>query len=139
MLKKTITYDGFDEDTYTEDFYFHMSRTELTKYLAKFPEGLDNRLRNILNAKDLHGFLEFMDELILNAYGKKSADGKRFVKTPESTKEFMDSNAYDTLFTELYEDPNKLVDFVYAIVDKKLAAQMKETEDQLKIESTPQA
>ena len=83
MLKKTITYTDYDGMERTEDFWFNLSKTELTKLDAELPGGVLGVLRKIIDKKDRKALVDFIETLILRSYGEKTLDGKRFVKTPE--------------------------------------------------------
>ena len=67
--------------------------------------------------------------MILNSYGEKSDDGKRFIKSEEMKEGFKQTNAYSELVMELVSDENKAADFVNALVPKKLSEKAKELED----------
>ena len=98
MLKKTITYTDYDGMERTEDFWFNLSKTELTKLDAELPGGVLGVLRKIIDKKDRKALVDFIETLILRSYGEKTLDGKRFVKTPDMAEEFMQTPAYDELF-----------------------------------------
>ena len=59
-------------------------------------------------------------ELILKAYGEKSADGKRFVKIDENGRNlslnFAQTEAYSQLFMELATDSDAAAAFIKGIV-----------------------
>jgi hypothetical protein len=94
MLKKTITYESFDGDEkYTEDFYFHLSKAELVEIEMSHKGGLSNSIQNIVDAEDGKTIMEEFKKIILMAYGKKSADGKRFIKNEVYREDFIASNA----------------------------------------------
>ena len=40
LTKKTITYVDFDGEDKTEDFYFNLTKAELTELASDYPEGL---------------------------------------------------------------------------------------------------
>ncbi len=46
------------------------------------------------------------------AYGQKSDDGKRFIKSEQLREEFSQTAAYSTLFMELAMDDNAAVIFL---------------------------
>ena len=52
------------------------------------------------------------------AYGQKSADGRRFVKSEELTQEFLQTEAYSELFIKLLTDENAASDFINGIIPK---------------------
>ena len=57
-------------------------------------------------------------DLVLKSYGEKSADGKRFIKTPEISEAFSQTEAYSVLFMELATDADAAAAFVNGIIPK---------------------
>ena len=53
---------------------------------------------------------------MLKAYGKKSDDGRRFIKTPEISEEFAQTEAYSDLFMLLATNAEEAAKFVNGIV-----------------------
>lgn len=116
MVKKTITYTDLNGVERTEDFYFDMSKPEIVKMQASAKGGYDVQLRSI--AANLNGALimEFFENFIAKSYGEKSDDGRRFVKSEELSKAFMQTPAYEALFEELVTDDKKAAEFVNAVM-----------------------
>lgn len=116
MLKKTITYTDYNGTERTEDFYFNLNKSEVIEMEYGRAGGLTAFLKNILEQKDQPAIMRFVKELILKSYGKKSDDGKRFIKSTELSNEFLQTEAYTNLFLELMTDANNSVSFVKAIL-----------------------
>ena len=104
MFKKTVTYNDFDGNERTEDFYFHLKKSELMEMQLSISGGWTNLLQNIIQEKDSVRLIEFFKNIIAKTYGKKSLDGRRFSKTPEILAEFQETEAYSKLFMELAFD-----------------------------------
>lgn len=128
MLKKTITYHGFDDEEteYTEDFYFHLSENELTDLNFEVEGGLANYVKRIRECKDYHKMIELFKDLIRRSYGVKSADGKRFIKDPALFEAFSQTDAYTQLYLELGSEAKAAADFVNGIIPKNLAKKIQE-------------
>lgn len=120
MLKKTITYEDFNGDMVTEDFYFHLSKAELVELEMSHEGGLSTALERIIAAKDNKALITEFKSLLLLSYGKRSDDGKRFVKTQELRDEFTSTEAYSVLFMELVTETDKAIDFVQGVIPKDL-------------------
>lgn len=120
MLKKTITYPDFDGNTRTEDFYFNLKKSEILEMHLETVGGLKQMLETIIAKQDAPKMTAVFKELILKSYGEKSADGKRFIKSEELSKEFEETNAYDILFVELM-DANNAAAFINGIIPAELA------------------
>ena len=118
MFKKTITYEDFDGNERTEDFYFHLKKSELMEMQLSISGGWTNLLQNIIQEKDSVRLTEFFKEIIAKTYGKKSLDGRRFSKTPEILAEFQETEAYSKLFMELAFDSDAAAEFVENVIPK---------------------
>lgn len=116
MLKKTITYVDYNEVERTEDFYFNLSRAEIMEMELSTTGGLSEMISRIVAAQDAPAIIKVFKELILKAYGEKSADGKRFIKSKEISDAFAQTEAYSILFMELSTDADAAAKFVNAIV-----------------------
>lgn len=122
MLKKTITYTPFfSDDPVTEDFYFNLTKTELTKMNIELGS-LSEKAEEILENRDEVASLKFFEHLILSSYGEKSEDGKRFVKSSKISEEFSQTPAYDVLFQELAYSAEAARDFMAAITPADMSA-----------------
>lgn len=130
MLKRDITYTDFNDEEVTETFYFNMSKPEIVKFLAQFPNGLEKAIEKIVADNDTASMVAFLDEFIYGSFGVKSADGKRFIKTPQQAEEFMQTNAYSELYIELMGDADKFLAFIMGIVPKDLSENF--TKEQIK-------
>lgn len=120
MLKRDITYEDFDGTTVTDTFYFNLSRTELIDLELSYEGGLEAAIKRIIEAKDVKSLIVEFQKIILAAYGKKSEDGKRFIKNEELREEFSQTAAYDALFIELATDADKATEFVRGILPTQL-------------------
>ena len=120
MLKKTITYTDYNGAERTEDFYFNLSKAEITEMEMGVKGGLTETITRIVAAQDSPAIIKIFKDLILKAYGVKSPDGKRFEKSPELSAEFSQTEAYSNLFMELAFDANKAAEFINGIVPADL-------------------
>lgn len=120
MLKKTITYTDYNDVERTEDFYFNLSKAELMEMELTASGGLGETIEKIISAKDNPAIVKIFKDLVLKAYGEKSADGKRFMKSAEISAGFEQTEAYSILFMELATDADAAAAFVNGIVPKDL-------------------
>lgn len=124
MLKKTITYKDFNGVERKEDFYFNLSKAEIMEMQFGTVGGLDVMLKKIIDAKDVKSIMDTFKMLILKAYGIKSDDGRRFIKSEEIAKEFEQTEAYSILYMELASDDNAAAEFVNGIIPKDVATEV---------------
>lgn len=119
MLKKTITYKDFNDTERTEDFYFNLSKAELVEMQHSKQGGLETYIKNIIDARDSSELIRLFKDLVLKAYGEKSEDGRRFVKSDELRTEFSQTQAYSDLFMTLATDEQEAIAFVNGILPKE--------------------
>lgn len=120
MLKKTITYTDYNGVERTEDFYFNLTKAELMEMELSAAGGLAEKLRRIVNSKDNAIIVNTFKEIILNAYGEKSDDGRRFIKSKEIRDAFSQTEAYSELFIELSTDADAAEMFINKVVPSDL-------------------
>lgn len=116
MFKKTITYKDYNDEERTEDFYFNLSRAEVTEMELSTEGGLGATIERITKAKDVPAIVGIFKDLILRSYGQKSPDGKRFIKSKALSEEFSQTEAYSALFMELATDSNAASAFINGIL-----------------------
>ena len=116
MLKKTITYTDYNGVQRTENFYFNLTKAEITEMELSTAGGLAEMIQRIVDAQDAPSIIKVFKDLILKAYGEKTADGKRFVKSEEISSAFSQTEAYSILFMELATDAEAAAAFVNGIV-----------------------
>lgn len=126
MLKKTITYEDFNGNMCTEDFFFNLTTAELTELQLSYTGGFATYLQQIVDAQNIPTLAKVFKEIVLMSYGEKTADGKRFVKRNAEGRrladEFVDSAAYSALYTELFTNDKTASDFINAILPKNIPA-----------------
>lgn len=120
MLKKTITYTDYNGTERTEDFYFNLTKAELMEMELSTSGGLADSIQRIVAAQDAPAIVKIFKDLVLKAYGEKSPDGKRFIKSDEIRDAFAQTEAYSNLFMELATDADAAAKFVNGIVPKDL-------------------
>lgn len=123
MLKKTITYTDYNGSQRTEDFYFNLSKAEIMEMELSTTGGLAETIQKIVAAQDAPAIIKIFKELVLKAYGEKSPDGKRFIKSEEIATAFSQTEAYSQLFMELATDSDAAAKFVNGIVPSDINAQ----------------
>ena len=126
MLKKTITYIDYNGVERTEDFYFNLSKAEVLELEMGTTGGLTEMINKIVAAQDTPTLIKIFKDLVLRAYGEKSPDGKRFIKSDEIRDAFSQTEAYSNLFMELATDAETASKFFNGIipdnVDKPVSA-----------------
>lgn len=130
MLVKTIEYEDYDGNKRKEDFYFNLSKAELMEMELSETGGLENLIKEIINTQDTPKIIELFKKIILKAFGVKSADGKRFVKTDMDGnplwRQFVETEAYSELFMELSTNADSAAEFINKIIPRELSEKASE-------------
>lgn len=124
MLKKIITYTDYNGVERTEPFYFNLSKAELMEMELGVTGGMTEMLNKIIAAKDAPSLMKTFKEMIMKAYGVKSDDGKRLIKSEELSIAFTQTEAYSVLFMELITDDKAAADFVNGIIPNEIQAEV---------------
>lgn len=124
MLKKTVTYEDFNGEEVSEDFFFHLSKAELVELELGTEGGLAESLQKSLDKLDGQAIISQFKNIILTSYGQRSSDGKRFTKNQQLRDEFESTEAYSTLFMELLTDSDALDEFINGIIPKDLSEEI---------------
>lgn len=126
MLKKVIDYVDYDGNSRSEEAYFNISRPEALNWTTEIigdeaiseddTRDLETVLMEVVKTKSGKKIMDIFESLILKSYGKKSPDGRRFIKSKELSEEFRQTEAYSELFTELVTNADAAAAFVKGIV-----------------------
>ena len=116
MYKKTIKYVDYNGTERVEDFRFNLNESEIMEMEASLNGGLTQYMERIVAEQDTNQIMEVFKKIIMKAYGIKSLDGKRFEKSDEISRAFVQTEAYNVLFIELLRDDKAAADFMNGIV-----------------------
>lgn len=116
MLVQRIDYVDFDGNKRSEDYYFNFTEAEIQEMNLKTPGGLKAKLEKIVQTMDERELVSYFKSLILDSYGVKSDDGRRFIKSKELSEAFSQTGAYNKLFMQLTTDTNAAIKFVKGII-----------------------
>ena len=124
MYTKTITYTDFNGDSRTEQFYFNLKKSELMDLMYSREGGLDVYLKRITEQADMKLLLAEFKSLALLSYGVRSDDGRRFIKSEELSREFLETEAYDEFMFGILKDADAATEFVNGILPAKLIEEL---------------
>ena len=126
MVVKKIKYTDFNGVEREEEFMFNLTEAEITEMELTTAGGLTDAIKKIISAQDTPQIIETFKMLLLKSYGVKSADGRRFIKSDELSKEFTQTNAYSQLFMELANDDKAAVAFINGIIPESMRERVAE-------------
>lgn len=115
MFYKTVTYTDYNGVQRTEDFYFHFTQAELAEMELSREGGLSERMRRIVNSNSKPELIKIMKQFVLDAYGVKSEDGRRFMKNDEIRQSFVECPAYSIIFMELATNDIAAAEFIKGV------------------------
>lgn len=119
MIRKVIKYKDYDGNEREEAFFFNFSKSEAFELETGTTGGLSTILEKIIETKDMASMVAMFKDLIMKAYGEKTPDGKYFIKSPEKSTLFTQTEAYSNLFMELATDANAAAEFVKGVIPPK--------------------
>lgn len=124
MITKKITYTDYNGNERSEEFMFNMSKAELMEKEMSVNGGLSELMKKVAETQDAPQLIKIFKDLVLDSYGVKSNDGKRFIKSEELRTEFSQTEAYSVLFMELAFDADKAAEFINGIIPADMAKQL---------------
>lgn len=135
MFKTSVTYDDFNDESHTEDLYFHMSRPDILdlQFNPMVGGDLAEWIREGMRKGEGQKLWTTLKLLVVNSYGRRSSDGANFTKKAEFTEEFLNSPAFDAFFQWLLldsPDGTHAEQFYTGIMPKGFAEQMADLEAQ---------
>jgi hypothetical protein len=133
MFIKKIDYTDYNGTERSEDFYFNFTKAEILNLEMTTPGGIKDRLETLVQKQDTPALVEFFSSMILSAYGEKSADGKRFIKSPALSEAFSQTEAYSNYYVSLTTNADEALAFVNALFPEKvlneISSELKKNEE----------
>ena len=128
MYRKTVTYEDYKGNTRTEDFYFNLNKAELVELELSTKGGLTVMMDRIIAAQDNATLFKIFKDLVSKSYGVLSDDGRKFVKNQEVLDDFMQTEAYSIIFSELATNEEAAAEFFNNVIPQNLAKELAEEE-----------
>lgn len=138
MLKKLIKYTDYDGRERSENFYFYLSKAELMEMELGVDGGMQQMIQLIIDKQDIPKIMAAFKRIILKAYGEKSPDGRRFIKSDALSEAFSQTEAYSNLYMELVTNAEAAAAFINSIVPNEVAQAAMANKKQQEEESSEQ-
>lgn len=116
MVREVIKYTDYNGVERTEECLFNLNKAELMELEMTTEGGLSAMITSIVNANNVPEIVKIFKKILLMAYGKKSPDGRRFIKTEELRNEFAQTEAYSELFMELATNAEHAASFINNVI-----------------------
>ena len=124
MFKKTVTYKDYNNVERTETFHFHFSEAEILDMEMSVEGGFAERIQKIIDANEQTKLMQVIKQFVIDAYGVKSEDGKRFIKNETVKAEFLESPAYSKIWMELVTNDRMAADFINEVIPADMKEQL---------------
>lgn len=113
--RKYTDYNGNERE---EEIMFDLSEAEVLEMEMETEGGMEQHINRIIAAQNSKELIHIFKSIIDKAYGVKSPDGRRFIKTPEVLAEFKQTRAYSDLFMRLATDDKYAAEFIEKVMPK---------------------
>lgn len=120
MYKITEKYKDWLGNERTEDFYFNISESDLTKMQFSKNGGFDAYLKKIISAQDQKSIMEVFEQIIDLSYGEISGDGRSFLKGGDILESFKTTVAYSQIFMRLVTNSEAASEFINNVFPKDM-------------------
>lgn len=128
MLKKTIEYTNFNDEEKTMEAYFHLGKADIARISAD-PTVLED-MKRATETNNTKLMLACIERLVRLAYGVRSEDGERFVKTQEVQDAFIQSAAYEEFLADLLGGTGaNFSKFMTAVFPEKMMKELTKTNE----------
>lgn len=135
MYAKTIEYTDYNGVQRKEKFYFNLNKTEISEKELGSSESYTDMLSRIIETDDQPAIFNTFKQFILDAYGEKSSDGKRFMKVaPDGhrlSEDFRQTEAFSELFMLLGTDTDEAIKFINGIMPTDKTITLEDTQNAL--------
>lgn len=116
MIRKEISYTNFNGKSQKDIAYFNMNKAELGKLQMRENGTYIDRLQDLVARRKVEEMFNFVYNLVLDSYGERDPEGRKFVKSKELRDDFEQSIAFSEFLMELVSDGDKLSDFITSIL-----------------------
>lgn len=139
MLTKEISYVDAAGNAVKEEFYFGLTKAEITEMEYSVKGGLSAMIEKISDTKDPKVIIAITKDLILRSYGEQMTDNKgivRFIKNQDIKDAFAASEAYSEMFMSFIQNPDEFNDFIIGIMPLDMQAEVRKPQSEGKITAT---
>lgn len=133
MIKWPITYTDYNGETQTEDFYFNLNKAEVMELNLEANGAYADYLQRIVEQRDGKNIAKEFKRIILKAYGEKSPDGRRFIKSEEMAQAFQQTEAFSELYIALATDDKQASKFMEGVLPDMSSGEAPSMENHMKM------
>lgn len=116
MITKRISYIDYNGNERVENFDFHLNKVEALEFAMSIDGNLTDYVKECVENDNKAALIGMVKTLVEKSYGKKSEDGRRFMKSDEISRSFIETEAYVSLMTELVSNSEKAAEFINGVL-----------------------
>lgn len=120
MIRKEISYVDYNGNNQKDVAYFHLSKAEIGKLQMRQNGTFIDRLQDLVARRKVEALYDFIYNLVLDSYGERDPEGRKFIKSEEMRTDFEQSIAFSEFLMDLLSDSDKLSTFVKDITPRDL-------------------
>lgn len=117
MFIQKLKYNDFYGNNREDVFYFHMNLYDTVQF-AVDTENKGSFIQQLIDEKDNKRILAMFEQIVRHSVGRRSDDGLTFEKNEKHTNRLMQSNAWDVLWTKIFQDPDFMANFINNVFPK---------------------
>lgn len=129
MITKSVKYEDLDGNIVTKDFDFHLNKSEIAE--LQFREdgsSFDDVIIKISQDEtNVRAVLDIIKEIVVASIGRRSEDGRHFIKDDLAVNDLIQTDAYSELLFELISSPETVATFVKGLLPSSLAKDYEKT------------
>lgn len=123
MITKSVKYEDLEGNPVVKDFDFHLNKSEIAE--LQFREDgstFDDVIIKISQDEtNVRTVLNIIKEIVTVSVGRRSEDGKRFIKDDIALNDLVQTDAYSELLFDLISSPDSVAKFVKGLLPRELA------------------
>lgn len=112
VYRETIQYRDLDGNKVEDLFEFSLNSAEIAEMEVSIKGGLKNHLEKVVREDDRGEIVKAFKDILRGAIGRRSDNGKMFLKTEEVRNAFMYSGAYEVMFFRMLSDAEYASNFI---------------------------
>lgn len=119
MFEHTVTFTDFNGDEDTEKLCFNLTVPEIAELEFEFDEGFQAYILEAVKKKSNRKLFLMFKLLMKASYGRRTPDGKGFVKKQAWIEELFSGKAYEELFIWLFSNEENAATFFSNVVPSR--------------------
>lgn len=136
MIKEPIKYTDYEGNEVTETFHFNLTKLEMVELeMDHGSNGLQSYVKKLMEESDGKTVYHLFKDILLSSVGKKSEDGRRFIKSPEIKSDFENSPALSELIFAFLQEPDRAIRFMKGVLPSDIGQAIKDEEVKQQLES----